>query len=205
MEQPKPTDIEWSDYVLSQFHEGELDRGYPKVDGLRRVVEVVMGEIVSAEIKQLDSPNEQNNFRATCVYSVTIKLPSSEKDSFLPNLRIYQDAADAGAHNIKQSSTGIDFTNYATTIAVTRAEARALRKALKLKVMAAEESMEIKTELPMSSSQASAINLICNRHNLNAEDVFNKYTTQFGLSNKKQLSFAQAVKIINELNTGEKA
>lgn len=196
METPKPTDIEWSDYVLSKFHESELDKGYPKVDGLRRVIELVMGPVMESKIVSVDTRKEQNQFAATVVYSIKVKFNGSSEE------RTFQDVADAGNHNIKppRGNESLDFRNYATTIAATRAEARVMRKALKLKVMAAEEAMELKTDLPMSSSQANVINLICNRKNLNAEEVFEQYMTKFGLSDKKQLTHQQAIKIINELN-----
>jgi hypothetical protein len=41
---PKMEDIDWTDWVLSQFEPDELDNGYPKANGLRRLVRVVQGE-----------------------------------------------------------------------------------------------------------------------------------------------------------------
>ena len=43
---------EWNDYVMSQFHSGELFDGNPTCAGLRRVVEELLGTIVSSRPAQ---------------------------------------------------------------------------------------------------------------------------------------------------------
>lgn len=118
------TDPEWNDFVMSHFEEGELIDGKPMVDGLRRVAQVLLGKIISSGPTQVFPPqSESHHGRATVVFEVI----------FDNNTR-FADVAD-----VWEGNTDDTFCAFATATASTRAEARALRKALRLRTVSAEE------------------------------------------------------------------
>jgi hypothetical protein len=109
---------------MTLFDEGELVDGHPLVAGLRRVSELVLGRIVfSGPTQVFPVQRDDHHGRATVVFTVKFENGST-----------YSEVADSWEGN-----TDDMFCAYAVAIASTRAEARALRKALKIKGVAAEE------------------------------------------------------------------
>jgi hypothetical protein len=126
---PLTTSEEWHDYVMSQFKPNELIDGNPITAGLRRVVEIVLGEIIETGPTQVFPAQDPNGpGRATVVYRVILQEYSSGKT------KAYSDTAD-----VWHGNTDDLFCAHPVATASTRAEGRALRKALKLRVLAAEE------------------------------------------------------------------
>jgi hypothetical protein len=126
---PSITSEEWHDYVMSQFKSNELIDGNPITAGLRRVVEIVLGEIVETGPTQVFPATDPNGpGRATVVYRVVIDEYESGRT------KSYADTAD-----VWHGNTDDLFCAHPAATASTRAEGRALRKALKLRVLAAEE------------------------------------------------------------------
>ncbi len=119
------TDIEWNDYVMGHFSEKELFDGRPLCAGLRRVAELLLGKIVSSKPTQVFPPSNTGEEigRATGVWEVIFE-----------DMSVFSDVADAWEGN-----TDDTFCVFNTATAATRAEGRALRKALRLKTVAAEE------------------------------------------------------------------
>jgi len=131
------TDPEWNDHVMSFFAPDELvgegRDAKPKVAGLRRVTELLVGPIIKSEVKNLfHHPDDTPIGKTFAVYEVTIQ--TNDKSHPI----VYSDAADSSAHN-----TDSPFEVFGAAMAVTRAEARALRKALKLRQVAAEECSKL--------------------------------------------------------------
>lgn len=121
---PLPTDPKWNDYVLSLFEENELFDKMPLTNGLRRVAELLMGRIVFSGPSQVFPPQSGNEIgRSTVVWKIQFEDGST-----------FCDVADSWEGN-----TDDMFCVYSTATAATRAEGRALRKALRLRVVAAEE------------------------------------------------------------------
>lgn len=121
---------EWHDYVMKHFQPDELIDGNPLTAGLRRVAELLLGDIISSKPIEV-KPVEGNGVgRATVVYEVQFqwKLDGSG------GVRVYADVADTWIGN-----TDDLFCVHAPATAATRAEGRALRKALKIRALAAEE------------------------------------------------------------------
>lgn len=115
---------EWTEYVKTLFDESELVEGNPLVHGLRRVSEQVLGEIIfSGPTQVFPVQSESGVGRATVVF--TVRFASGLECS---------EVADSWEGN-----TDDTFCAFAVSIASTRAEARALRKALKMRGVAAEE------------------------------------------------------------------
>jgi len=149
------TDPGWSDYVMSYFTPDELvgdgRDAKPKVAGLRRVTELLIGKVVNSEVTNIfHVPDETPNGKTFAVYRIvisphrqkssnpTVELKGAGKrcsESTLeqPQL-VYSEAADCSSYN-----TDSPFEVFGAAMAATRAEARALRKALKLHRVAAEE------------------------------------------------------------------
>lgn len=116
----------WTDYVLSLMRPDELVDGHPKVDGLRRVVEQLMGTVLAVKTDIAQTPCPDNNWHATV--KVTVILENQEIDA----------VADAGSNN-----TPPVFAKHPVATAESRAEGRAYRKLLRLtNVISAEESVK---------------------------------------------------------------
>lgn len=138
---------EWSDYVMTKFAEGEIYDGNPTVPGLRRVAEEVLGPIIVSGPVSLNAQHPENpEFvgRASCVYEVTFEWLrdlsrfTSEEDIVNGKLPRRTFRAAAGSN---QNNTDAEFAIYPEAMAETRAEARALRKALGLKNVVANEEL----------------------------------------------------------------
>ena len=68
---PSITSPEWNDYILELFADNELFDGRPTCAGLRRVSELVLGQVVSSKPTQVFPPSGGNEVgRATVVWEV---------------------------------------------------------------------------------------------------------------------------------------
>ena len=120
---------EWHDHVMSHFEKNELIDGNPVCAGLRRVSELLLGDIIETGPIQVDSPTDPDGpGRATVVYKVVFNWMNSGV------FKTFTEAAD-----VWHGNTDDLFCAHPVATACTRAEGRALRKALKLRVLAAEE------------------------------------------------------------------
>lgn len=144
----------WSEHVFAQFSDDELINGNPTVGGLRRVAELLLGAIVYSGPKNFKVHYPENPLeigRASVVYEIHIAWgadnPWMDVNSDLP-IRIF--SAIAGSY---LGNTDDMFSVYPEAIAETRAEGRALRKALGLKNTVSHE--EITDKDAMESVNAS--------------------------------------------------
>lgn len=120
---------EWNDYAMSHFESNELIDGNPVCAGLRRVAELLLGDIVESGPTQVFPATDDNGpGRATVVYRVVFNWFNSGTP------RSYSDVAD-----VWHGNTDDLFCAHPVATASTRAEGRSLRKALKIKCLAAEE------------------------------------------------------------------
>lgn len=125
---PLMTSADWSSYCMTLFAHGETDGdGNPRVHGLRRVAEFVLGQITSTDVTVVQAPNPENEYSAC----VTCRIEFINQEGMTS---YFSGAADANPINVEPA-----FARYATAMAETRAMARALRTALRLKCVAAEE------------------------------------------------------------------
>lgn len=191
--QDSPVDITsplWHEFVMSKFVENELDHGYPKVDGLRRVTELLMGDITDSYVEIVQCPSPDNERRATAVYHITIQ---SEQDTKRV-LRNYSDAADSYGGNTKV------YDRYPVAIATTRAEARTLRKALKLKTIAAEEREDFDNVPKVSDSQLNYVNLLCQRLNVNVLALLSGFSKKFKCKLYQEIPYDKVSEVMSYLN-----
>ena len=203
-EGPNPTDVEWNDYVLGLFDEKELYDGRPLCAGLRRVAELLLGRIVISRPTQVFPPTEGDTIgRATVIWEVVFEDGS-----------VFSDVADCWEGN-----TDDTFCVFNTATAATRAEGRALRKALRLKTVAAEEMTKKNTasivrsisqtkameategeyndSQRMTDPQANFIDVKCKQLNLNVVEFFKEV---FDVNVKRKVDKGQASAAIQKLN-----
>jgi len=155
-----PSDPEWSEYVLDQMHDSELKQGNPTVDGLRRVTERVYGEIVNStsEIFNYDTS------RGVCTVKHTLAIQKYSTDAII--------TVD-GCVDVKFQNIPHPFNQHLVSTADTRAEGKALRRALKLRVVTAEEVQQtseddvLAAQENITDQQILAINQMCKRLDIN--------------------------------------
>ena len=176
---------EWNDYVMSQFHSGELFDGNPTCAGLRRVAEELLGTIVSSRPAQVwPATDSDGPGRATVVFEIIIDWMDSGQ------LKTFADVAD-----VWHGNTDDLFCAHPVATASTRAEGRALRKALKVKCLAAEElaKKDIVSIVRQTVSADQGID-----GEWNEEDVISLPQTNFIDAKCKQLD----INVMNFVNAG---
>lgn len=120
---------EWNEYVMAHFHNNELIDGNPICAGLRRVAELLLGDIIHSGPEQVfPATDGLAPDRATVVFKVVFDWMNSGQN------RTFMEVAD-----VWHGNTDDLFCAHPVATASTRAEGRALRKALKIRCLAAEE------------------------------------------------------------------
>lgn len=148
---------EWSEHLLDQLSDHELINGAPTVDGLRRICEKCFGEIIESKSEIIETPTRQNN-RCTLKHSLTIYKYSTSR-----NIKV------EGCVDVLYEKTPHPFKDHLVATADTRAEGKALRRALKIRVITAEELQNEEYDESASSDEAIndqqilAINQLCKR------------------------------------------
>lgn len=199
---PSMLSPEWHDYAMTLFQEDEMMNGHPLVTGLRRVSELVLGPIVfSGPTWVKPTERDDHHGRATVIF--TLEFANGLKCS---------EVADSWEGN-----TDDMFCAFAVAIASTRAEARALRKVLKIKGVAAEEltkkdtakivrdlskqtsssSGDYNDSARMSDAQSNFIDIKCKQLNVNGTKLL---STVFNVSSSKKITKKVASEIIDRLN-----
>ena len=155
---PKEHDPEWSEYLLDQLSDNELINGAPTVDGLRRITEKCFGEIIGSRSEIIDTPTAQNNQRCTIKHTLTIAKYGTAHSIVVD-----------GCVDVLYHKTPYPFKDHLIATADTRAEGKALRRALKIRVVTAEELQNEDEQEALSSDelvndqQILAINQLCKR------------------------------------------
>ncbi len=199
---PNPTSPDWNEYVLGLFEPTEMYDGRPLCHGLRRVAELLMGRIVSSRPTQVFAPNNNGEEigRATVVWELVFEDGS-----------LFSDVADCWEGNTDDA-----FCVFNTATAATRAEGRALRKALRLRTVAAEEmtkkdtaavvrsfaktkqvaTPEYNENAPMTPAQGNFMGVLGERTDVNIELLITKVLG----GDFKKIQKEDANKAIKKLN-----
>lgn len=199
---PSMHDIEWTDYVLKLLSDDEKISGNPTTDGLRRIFEVALNcRLISSTSNVVQSPSPDNEKRATVVHSLTYLLNTSTSGSNDFNILTVDGSADVYWGNCDKV-----YRNHPVAVAETRAEGRALRRALRLrKVVAAEELSNSIEDSPdgdsvskITSNQINFIDVIAKRIDINPLKMFEN----LGIEEKsiKNIGHEKGVEIIRELS-----
>jgi len=164
---PNISDPGWTQYVIGLFEDDELEGQNPRVEGLRRIAELLIGEIIEEGCDLIAEPCEANSYRA-CVKAWIV---FSTKDE---TLKRYEALADANEQNCFE-----DFATYLVAMADTRAKGRAYRNALRLRrVVAAEEVSKTMANIKdvqkgghIHQGQITLIRMMSDKNNIPIEDV----------------------------------
>lgn len=195
-------DIEWTDYVLSLLSEDEKIQGNPTTDGLRRVFEKALNcVLVESTSDVVQSPCPTNEKRATVVHSLSYILKDIPQDSPFNTITVN------GAADVYWGNCDKVFRNHPVAVAETRAEGRALRRALRLrKVLAAEEVVDSTEDdigadnvTKITNNQINFIDVIAKRLDINVLSIIKN----LGINedNVKNILHEDALRVIRELSS----
>lgn len=172
-------DVGWSDFVLSLLADDEKDvNGNPRVIGLRRIAETLLGDIVfSGPISYTGSGSSMEAGRAAVLYEVEFEWRIAKRGDYIPldgdlQRRKFRAVASCSELNMPENK----FNVHPEAIAETRAEARCFKKALGLKCVTAEElglSEYVASSEKASSPQKILIKTKCTALGLNLTTFLN--------------------------------
>lgn len=160
---PKWGSPEWQKFVMGLFYPEELYDGYPKCFGLRRVAKELLGDIVASRVSHMSvipqvvidqSGSERTSRAVTIAYELIISwkvsLPINTyfdiNEVDLRNEKIFTGVADC------IEDTRSVFGRHPAASAETKAESRALKKALGLSILTAEEKISGYDDLDKSNN-----------------------------------------------------
>lgn len=162
---PKMYDPRWTEYALSFLSESEQYNGNPKADGLRRLVELLIGPIVAQDTLLLHFPmhGETEHHKNGATARSQIRVQSRETGDYI----VASAVADASGVSCVHP-----YNKFLSSIAETRAEGRVYKKILRL------QNVVTSDELPqgvdshsgpdyINSNQIDAIDSICKKVDLN--------------------------------------
>ena len=201
LEPPTPKDPGWTQYVLGQFQEDEVDGKNPRVEGLRRVAGELVGELIEEGCDLVSPPTEDNRFRA-CVKAWGVFIT---KEGITKRFEALADAHDGNCLE--------DYATYLVAMADTRAKGRMYRNALCLRrVVAAEEvnktvatAADIQQGGSIHTGQISMIRMISERHGFVISEVLDKLNIEYTMNdntgdvNLQSLSYENAVAAATEM------
>lgn len=198
-----PSDLEWTDHVLALLSDDEKIKGNPTTDGLRRIFEKALNcRLIQSTSTVVQSPDPSNEKRATVVHSVTYILNTDGQNPPELNTVSIDGSADVYWGNCDKI-----YRNHPVAVAETRAEGRALRRALKLrKVVAAEEMAESIEDHPdersvskISHNQINFIDVMAQRLNINVTSLMKELA--ISVDNVYNISHDEAVGVIHKLSS----
>jgi hypothetical protein len=198
---PTINDIEWTDYVLGLLSDDEKISGNPTTDGLRRIFETALNCIIlDATSEVVQSPSRDNENRATVTHTLHYHLNDESVAKELKNRSV------SGAADVYWGNCDKIYRNHPVAVAETRAEGRALRRALKLrKVVAAEELAKDIEDHPdhdtinkINNNQINFIDVLAKRIDVGVEKLLKNLAIDS--PNIYNISHDDAVKIVTTLS-----
>lgn len=185
----------WTKFILSDLDTSELMKGRPTANGLRRMLEKHVGPIISTNVQVVQTPTPENERRASVVYTMTYF------DGELNHERTISDAADCYYGNSSEP-----YVRHTVATATSMAEGRCLRKALRLNIVTAEETLETdQNEIdlaeslqPAKDSQKIAIENMCVKLGINCAAMITYFEPDRKM-NMDILSYKDAQFILNNL------
>lgn len=208
VEIPKFGSREWHDYVMSKFEADELFEGNPKVEGLWRVTEEVLGIIGNYDATVTQSAHENNAYTSTVQCNIVVRLHQNIRDAhnkdniYMPDQLTTAGVGDCGLKNADRL-----YAIFPSSLAETRAKGRALRTLLRLRnVVAAEElhsDAPDETDEFMSDDQLEKIETLCEKMNINTAYLIRLICeeNQFKLESLRRIRKHIAAKVIKRIST----
>jgi hypothetical protein len=204
---PEIGSLEWNDYVMGHFQKNELIDGNPICAGLRRVAELLLGDVVESGPTEVFPATDNNGpGRATVVYQVVFNWMNSGV------FKTYREVAD-----VWHGNTDDLFCAHPVATASTRAEGRALRKALKIRCLAAEELAKkniveivqqtvaiVSNDVSISQQQIQFIDTKCKQLDINVTNFINMGENNYSSINDVDKNCAKLmIKHLNGYQNGE--
>lgn len=202
---PSRNDTGWSDYLLMQFSEDEVvikrdsnknEIGrFPKVNGLRRLARIHNGEIVKSYPSPVVTVYHPTEEYVVACYQYTIIFEGGKEFSDVGEVIF---APRTVFSNIDEK-----FGKFPSSVAVTRAEARALRKSLGLNVVSADE-------LNMSDLSGQSVTYLTEMQKFGIENFaqkaginLSKYISsgEYAYNDINKIQFSDAAKMWKELES----
>lgn len=192
----------WTDYVLGLLEEDERIMGNPTTDGLRRIFESALNcLLVESRSEVVQSPNPSNEKRATVVHSLTYVLKDVPPDSPFNTVTVN------GAADVYWGNCDKIFRNHPVAVAETRAEGRALRRALRLKkVLAAEEVVDEVEDIDgdtvsnITNNQINFIDVLAKRLDVNVLELAKYMSIEVEQDNIHKMQHEDAVNLVKQLS-----
>lgn len=197
---PSMHSLDWTDYVLSQLSDDEKINGNPTTDGLRRIFEIILDcTIVNINTDVVQAPSPENEKRATVVYRMDYVLNDESISKEIKSRSV------TGAADVYWGNCDKIYRNHPVAVAETRAEGRALRKALRLrKVVAAEEIAKDIEDHPdhdtitkITNNQINFIDVLSKRLDVNVPKLLEKLA--LNSSNIYNIGYDEAVNVVKAL------
>jgi len=194
---------EWHEYVMRQFMENELDNGNPIRDGLVRVAEKLIGPIAKREVLNFQAGNDDGRFHST----VHIRLTLALKNESHPLYGSYPELIEDGIAETNHRNSQGPYHLHPSATSASKAEAQALRKALRLRrTIAADEAtpedlIEEETFIPEKNivpEQITVIDVLCKRLNISVLDFISSGEVKY--AHIEQITNTKAQKMIKFLN-----
>jgi len=191
---PVPTDVGFTQYALSLLQDDEMDGEFPRVEGLRRIAGLLLGEVLEERCELIFAPSVENEMTVG-VKSIII----------FENGKRFESLADANCNNCQK-----EFSPYLTAMAETRARGRAYRSALNLKRIVAAEEVGVnneETENPnklINTGQITAIRLLSDRLGISIQklllDLEVSCESKDNVPNLSKLKYTEGLVVLNRLN-----
>lgn len=202
-----PSNKNWTTHILGLLWESELKNGNPTCEGLRRVAEELIGEIIESTTVVNQCPTSESN-RATVTHTLVFQCHKLGKKMDLNTeccevLEPTKYLKYSGSADVSSLNTEKPFVDYPTATADTRAEGRALKRALKLRCLVSEEvknkSEEVGGEDLITAQQISFLDTLCQQMNLSVIKVLERVLSRNNISVKK-VTFEEAQAIMKALS-----
>jgi hypothetical protein len=212
-----PPDINseaWHDYVMRQFMNEELEKGNPVRDGLVRVTEKLIGPIIKREIVSYSPATAENRGSATVHIRITIvPLDTHVLSGYISRHGML--LTEDGIAECNSRNTPAPFHLHQAATASSKAEAQALRKALRLRrTVSADEitpdDMAFEGDVyipdsPIVGEQITVIDLLCKRINISVLEFINTGSIKYAFIEQIPQSKAQSMtKYLGEILSANK-
>lgn len=175
---------EWHSYVMSLFQKDEMVDGTPTCDGLRRVVGVALGDIISSKSKVIQSPTLMDRLKEkskTKLYYVMTPAVVEHTVVIETKTGSIIEITDIGSSYI--GNTDIEYVVHAPETAATKAESRCYRKALKLKKVISQEEnsqpIEFIEDEMITKSDISIIKILADKKGLDIDEILQKLNLDY--------------------------
>lgn len=196
-------DPNWTDHVLESLEDDEKIMGNPTTDGLRRIFEIMLNcVLIESKSEVVQSPDPSNEKRATVVHSLTYVLKDNQADSAFNTITVN------GAADVYWGNCDKIFRNHPVAVAETRAEGRALRRALRLKkVLAAEEVVEEVEDIDgntvsnITNNQINFIDVLAKRLDINVLSLAKYISIDVQQDNIHKMKHEDAVNLVQQLSS----